>query len=125
MEEFTNTTVPRVVDEQSGAVTRKLQKAHETFDIENAKIAKREQKVPVPYPFLPLPLAIALWCRSGRLAVGSVGGWVGGRVGVIVTRHSLQQVLYVSASWSISDTEKNDPSKKHYPTMYDSNKCAC
>ena len=70
------------MDEQSGAVTRKLQKAHETFDIENAKIAKREQKVPVPYPFLPLPLAIALWCRSGRLAVGSVGGWVGGRVGV-------------------------------------------
>eukprot|EP00904_Undaria_pinnatifida_P012905 jgi/Undpi1/8745/HiC_scaffold_25.g11207.m1 len=45
LEEFTNTTVPRVVDEQSGAVTRKLQKAHETFDIENAKIAKREQKL--------------------------------------------------------------------------------
>lgn len=40
-----NVQVPKIVDEQSGAVTRKLQKAHETFDIENAKIAKREQKV--------------------------------------------------------------------------------
>lgn len=36
--------MPRTVEEQSGAVTRKLQKAHETFDIENAKITKREQK---------------------------------------------------------------------------------
>lgn len=45
MEEFVSVTVPRIVDEQSGTVTRKLKKAHETFDIENAKIAKREQKV--------------------------------------------------------------------------------
>lgn len=45
VEEFVRVTVPRIVDEQSGAVTRKLQKARETFDIENAKIAKRERKV--------------------------------------------------------------------------------
>lgn len=45
MQEFVCSTVPRIVEAQSGAVTRKLQKAHETFDIENAKIAKREQKV--------------------------------------------------------------------------------
>lgn len=46
LEEFVKETVPRIVDEQSGAVTRKLHKARETFDIENAKISKREQKVP-------------------------------------------------------------------------------
>lgn len=45
VEEFVSREVPKIVDEQSGVVTRKLQKAHETFDIENAKIAKREQKV--------------------------------------------------------------------------------
>lgn len=45
VDEFVHVTVPRIVDEQSGAVTRKLQKARETFDIENAKIAKRERKV--------------------------------------------------------------------------------
>ncbi|CAM9600903.1 unnamed protein product [Pylaiella littoralis] len=45
VEDFVHVTVPRVVDEQSGAVTRKLQKARETFDIENAKIAKRERKL--------------------------------------------------------------------------------
>lgn len=45
VDEFVQVTVPRIVDEQSGAVTRKLQKARETFDIENAKIAKRERKV--------------------------------------------------------------------------------
>ncbi|CAM9458372.1 unnamed protein product [Ectocarpus sp. 4 AP-2014] len=45
VEEFVHVTVPRIVDEQSGAVTRKLQKARETFDIENAKIAKRERKL--------------------------------------------------------------------------------
>lgn len=45
LDDFVNKTVPRTVDEQSGAVTRKLQKAQETFDIENAKIQKREQKV--------------------------------------------------------------------------------
>eukprot|EP00903_Cladosiphon_okamuranus_P009978 g9464.t1 len=45
VDEFVHVTVPRIVDEQSGAVTRKLQKARETFDIENAKIAKRERKL--------------------------------------------------------------------------------
>lgn len=45
VEEFVRVTVPRVIDEQSGTVTRKLQKARETFDIENAKIVKRERKV--------------------------------------------------------------------------------
>ncbi|CAM9095679.1 unnamed protein product [Ascophyllum nodosum] len=44
LEEFIHVTVPRILDDQNGAVTRKLQKAHETFDIENAKIIKREQK---------------------------------------------------------------------------------
>lgn len=48
VEEFVHKTVPRIVDDQSGTVTRRLQKAHETFDIENAKIAKREQKVSLP-----------------------------------------------------------------------------
>ncbi|CAM9774599.1 unnamed protein product, partial [Hapterophycus canaliculatus] len=45
VEEFVRVTVPRVIDEQSGTVTRKLQKARETFDIENAKIVKRERKL--------------------------------------------------------------------------------
>ena len=44
LEEFIHVTVPRILDDQNGAVSRKLQKAHETFDIENAKIIKREQK---------------------------------------------------------------------------------
>lgn len=48
VEEFVRVTVPRVIDEQSGTVTRKLQKARETFDIENAKIVKRERKVCQP-----------------------------------------------------------------------------
>jgi len=44
-DEFVNVTVPRVVEEQSGAVTRRLQKAHDNFDIDNAKILKREKKI--------------------------------------------------------------------------------
>lgn len=43
--EFINVAVPLVIENQSGTVTRKLQKAHETFDIENAKIHKRELKI--------------------------------------------------------------------------------
>jgi hypothetical protein len=43
--QFMTVTVPAVIEQQSGAVTRKLQKANETFDIENAKVMKREQKV--------------------------------------------------------------------------------
>lgn len=45
VEVFVSETVPAVVDRQSGIVGRKLQKAHETFDIENAKVMKREQKI--------------------------------------------------------------------------------
>ena len=33
------------MDRQSGIVSRKLQKAHDTFDIENQKVLKREQKI--------------------------------------------------------------------------------
>jgi hypothetical protein len=43
--QFMTVTVPAVIEQQSGAVTKKLQKANETFDIENAKVMKREQKV--------------------------------------------------------------------------------
>jgi hypothetical protein len=43
--QFIKETVPAVVEAQSGAVTRKLQAAHEGFDIECAKIQKREQKI--------------------------------------------------------------------------------
>jgi hypothetical protein len=42
---FVHETVPAVIDRQSGIIGRKLQKAHDTFDIENAKIMKREQKI--------------------------------------------------------------------------------
>ncbi|KAJ1460639.1 hypothetical protein M885DRAFT_458759 [Pelagophyceae sp. CCMP2097] len=42
---FVKETVPTVIDRQSGIVARKLQKAHDTFAIENAKIAKRESKI--------------------------------------------------------------------------------
>ena len=43
--EFVDVTVPATIDRQSGIVARKLRKAHDTFDIENAKILKREQKI--------------------------------------------------------------------------------
>ncbi|CAM9771323.1 unnamed protein product [Chrysoparadoxa australica] len=43
--EFIFVTVPGIIDAQGGAITRKLHKAHESFDIENAKISKREQKI--------------------------------------------------------------------------------
>jgi len=45
VETFVHETIPAVVDRQSGIVSRKLQKAHDTFDIENAKVMKREQKI--------------------------------------------------------------------------------
>lgn len=45
VDHFVKVTVPTVIDRQSGIVARKLQKAHDTFDIENAKILKREQKL--------------------------------------------------------------------------------
>lgn len=46
---YVNSVVPVVVEKQSGEVHRKLKKAHESFDIENAKIRKREQKILVRF----------------------------------------------------------------------------
>ena len=43
--EWVGVTVPETIDRLTGAIARKLQKAHDTFDIENAKILKREQKI--------------------------------------------------------------------------------
>lgn len=42
--QFAYTTVPETMEQLQGAITRKLEKSHETFDIENAKIRKREKK---------------------------------------------------------------------------------
>ena len=42
---FVHVTVPKVIDEQSGAVTRHLQKSREEFDIDNTKLMKREEKI--------------------------------------------------------------------------------
>lgn len=64
VEEVVHVTVPRIVDEQSGAVTRKLQKARETFDIENAKIAKRERKVCLVLGWIMLWLLFYMPCQS-------------------------------------------------------------
>ncbi|EEY56063.1 uncharacterized protein PITG_08833 [Phytophthora infestans T30-4] len=41
---FAYTTVPDIMEKLQGTITRKLEKNHETFDIENAKIQKREKK---------------------------------------------------------------------------------
>lgn len=41
---FAYTTVPEIMEKLQGTITRKLEKSHETFDIENAKIQKRERK---------------------------------------------------------------------------------
>lgn len=41
---FAYTTVPEIMEQLQGTITRKLEKNHETFDIENAKIQKREKK---------------------------------------------------------------------------------
>lgn len=41
---FAYTTVPEIMERLQGSITRKLEKNHETFDIENAKIHKREKK---------------------------------------------------------------------------------
>ncbi|TMW67777.1 hypothetical protein Poli38472_007449 [Pythium oligandrum] len=41
---FFYTTVPEIMENLQGTITRKLEKNHETFDIENAKIQKRERK---------------------------------------------------------------------------------
>lgn len=41
---FFYATVPDIMEKLQGSITRKLEKNHETFDIENAKIQKRERK---------------------------------------------------------------------------------
>ena len=42
---FVNVTVPTTIENQSGRVTRHLIKAQETFEIDNAKLLKRERKI--------------------------------------------------------------------------------
>ncbi|CAN0024242.1 unnamed protein product, partial [Phaeothamnion confervicola] len=44
VDKFIKVRVPAVIEQQGGAVTRRLHKARETFEIENAKVAKREHK---------------------------------------------------------------------------------
>ncbi len=39
-DEFVNVTVPGIIEEQSGSVTRHLQKSHESFYIDNTKLLK-------------------------------------------------------------------------------------
>lgn len=41
---FAYTSVPEIMEKLQGTITRRLEKNHETFDIENAKIQKREKK---------------------------------------------------------------------------------
>lgn len=45
VEVFVNETIPAVIDQQSGDLRRRLKKENDTFDIENAKVLKREQKI--------------------------------------------------------------------------------
>ena len=45
MRDFVDTTVPLVIEEQTGQVVRYMTRAHETFDIDNTKLLKREQKI--------------------------------------------------------------------------------
>eukprot|EP00945_MAST-04E_sp_MAST-4E-sp1_P004519 g4519.t1 len=42
---FVDIVVPEVIEKQQGEVTRHLKKARETFDIDNTKLMKREQKI--------------------------------------------------------------------------------
>jgi hypothetical protein len=44
-EHFINVTVPKAIDECSGIIARKVEKARETFIIENTKVVKREEKI--------------------------------------------------------------------------------
>lgn len=74
MDEFVHVTVPRIVDEQSGAVTRKLQKARETFDIENAKIAKRERKVRRTKTLVCCPHDRSMESEAGKTDKGRENG---------------------------------------------------
>jgi len=42
---FVDVTVPLAIDECSGIIARKVEKARETFEIENTKVLKREEKL--------------------------------------------------------------------------------
>jgi len=42
---FVHVTVPKAIDECSGIIARKVEKARETFQIENTKVMKREEKI--------------------------------------------------------------------------------
>ena len=42
---FVDITVPDIIEKLQGNVTRKLKKSHETFDIDNAKLMKREKRI--------------------------------------------------------------------------------
>ncbi|RHX97892.1 hypothetical protein DYB36_002056 [Aphanomyces astaci] len=43
--EFIHVTVPGIIEALQGTVTRRLDKSHETFDIDNTKLVKREKKM--------------------------------------------------------------------------------
>ena len=53
-------TVPEIIEQNSGVVTRKLEKADETFNNENAKVLKREQRIVRRYESHVLKAAQAL-----------------------------------------------------------------
>ncbi|OQS02677.1 ATP-dependent DNA helicase PIF1-like [Thraustotheca clavata] len=43
--EFIQVTVPNIIEALQGTITRRLEKSHETFDIDNTKLLKREKKM--------------------------------------------------------------------------------
>lgn len=43
--EFVDKTVPGIIEKLQGSVTRHLKKSHETFDIDNTKLLKREKRI--------------------------------------------------------------------------------
>jgi len=45
LDHFVEVTVPETIENQSGRVTRHLLKAQESFDIDNAKLLKRERRI--------------------------------------------------------------------------------
>lgn len=42
---FVDVQVPGIIEDLQGSVTRQLQKSHETFDIDNTKLMKREKRL--------------------------------------------------------------------------------
>ncbi|KAF0700677.1 Aste57867_8855 [Aphanomyces stellatus] len=46
-DEFIQVTVPGIIEALQGTITRRLEKSHETFDIDNTKLLKREKKMTV------------------------------------------------------------------------------